>query len=129
MAVSLRWGGGHAACYVPGPMGHCPSRRALLLLGALLVGACYAPTLPLPPPVEPDVSGPTETGTYYLEGNVTPNAHVIALNERTNLSAGQQTGSDGHYGFEIAAEAGDPIVLWYVVGVDQSPPVAFDIPE
>lgn len=110
-------------------MGHRPSRRALLLLGALLAGACYAPTLPLPPPVQPDVNGPTETGTYRLEGNVTPNAHVIALNSRTNLSAGQQTGDSGHYDFEIAAEAGDAILLWYVVGVDQSPPVSFSISE
>ena len=110
-------------------MGQRPSRRALLVLGALLLGACYAPTLPLPPPVDPDIDGPSETGTYRLSGNVTSNALVIALNLRTDLSFGQQTGDDGHYDFEIQAEAGDAITFWYVAGVDQSPPVSFDIPQ
>jgi hypothetical protein len=110
-------------------MGQSPARRALLLLAALLAGSCYAPTLPLPPPVRPDISEQTETGTYRLSGSVMPNSLVVAFNTRTELAAGQQTGDDGLYDFEIAAEPGDALHFWYVVGVDQSPPITFGIPE
>jgi hypothetical protein len=105
------------------------ARRALLLLAALLVGSCYAPTLPLPPPVRPDISEQTEIGTYRLSGSVMPDALVVAFNTRTELAAGQQTGEDGAYDFEIGAEPGDAIHFWYVVGVDQSPAITFGIPE
>jgi hypothetical protein len=110
-------------------MGQSPARRALLLLAALLAGGCYAPTLPLPPPVRPDISEQTETGTYRLSGTVMPNSLVIAFNTRTELAAGQETGEDGAYDFEIEAEPADVLHLWYVVGGDKSPPITFDIPE
>ena len=102
------------------------ARRALL--GALFGIGCYAPTLPLPPPVAPDISV-TSTGDYRLKGGVLPNAQVFALDSRTLLIDGQQADGVGLYDFVLhQAEAGDSITLWYEAGTDLSPPMVFELP-
>lgn len=104
------------------------ARRALLA-GALLGVGCYAPTLPLPPPVAPDISL-TSTGDYELKGGVTPGAQVFALNARTLLIDGQQADGIGFYAFTLhQAQAGDTITLWYEAGTDLSPSTAFALPD
>jgi hypothetical protein len=102
------------------------ARRALL--AALLVVGCYSPTLPLPPPVKPDVSV-TSTGDYRLKGGVLPNAQVFALDSRTLLIDGQEADATGLYDFVLhRAQAGDSITLWYEAGTDLSPPMVFELP-
>lgn len=101
-------------------------RRALL--GALLAIGCYSPTLPLPPPLTPDISI-TSTGDYRLKGGALPNAPVFALNSRTQLIDGQQADGVGLYDFVLhQAQAGDTITLWYEAGTDLSPPAVFALP-
>lgn len=103
-------------------------RRRSLLAGLLAV-ACYSPTLPLPPPGKPEVSAVEgKPGYYRLVGRVEPHGEVFARNHRTDLNAGQQTGSSGRYDFEVAGETGDQMDLWYVVGNDTSPRVLFTLP-
>lgn len=98
------------------------------LLGALLAVGCYSPTLPLPPPVKPDVSV-TSTGDYRLKGGVLPNAQVFALDSRTLLIDGQEADHLGLYDFILhQAAAGDSITLWYEAGTDLSPPMVFELP-
>jgi hypothetical protein len=101
-------------------------RRALL--GARVGVGCYSPTLPLPPPVTPDVSV-TSTGDYRLKGGALPNAQVFALDSRTLLIDGQQADGVGLYDFVLhQAQAGDSITLWYEAGTDLSPPMVFELP-
>jgi len=104
-------------------------QRRSLLAGSLLAVACYSPTLPLPPPGEPEVIGLEGTvDRYRLIGRVEPQADVHAINVRTQLLAGQRTGSDGRYDFEVQGLQGDQMELWYVVGNDPSPRVFFLLP-
>jgi hypothetical protein len=106
------------------------SRR---LLGAALVGlavsACLSPTLPLPPPSRPTVEGPDAAGYVRLTGRVPGGSTVSALNVRTDLVAGQQTGETGRYDFQIAAAPGDEILFWYVRNNMNSPAVVLVIEE
>jgi len=102
--------------------------RRWLLLGAVAFG-CYSPTLPLPPPVKPDITL-TETGAYRLHGGALPNSQVFALNTRSQLLDGQQTGETGIYDFELHdAQVGDVIDLWYQAGTDVSPGTVFELPS
>ena len=101
-------------------------QRRSLLAGALLAVACYSPTLPLPPPGKPEVSAVVgTTDRYRLTGVVEPNGEVVALNQRTDASAGQLTGSSGRYDFEVVGTRGDSMTLWYVVGTEASPRIKF----
>jgi hypothetical protein len=108
-------------------MTHRPVRR--LLLGAVLVASCYSPTLPLPPPVKPEISM-TETGAYHLQGGVLPDAQVSALNERTKVIDGQQADHVGAYSFDLkAGQPGDVIELWYRYANDLSTAAVFELPD
>jgi len=103
-------------------------RRSLLAAG-LLLAACYAPTLPLPPPQKPEITL-TESGQFRLRGAVEPNAQIFALNERNQLIDGQQTDRSGHYDFVLReAVGGDLMQLWYQVGTDLSPTTVFSLPD
>ena len=104
-----------------------PPRR--LLLAGLLAAACYSPTLPLPPPVRPEITE-TETGAFRITGSVLPEAQVFALNERNRLIDGQEVGSDGIYSFELSLAAhGDLVQLWYLAGTELSPTTVFQLPD
>jgi hypothetical protein len=103
--------------------------RRWLLLGAVAGLGCYSPTLPLPPPVKPDISQ-TETGAYRVHGGVLPDAQVFVLNRRTKLIDGQTADTAGIYDFELHnAEAGDEMIIWYEAGTDLSPTTAFALPD
>ena len=103
--------------------------RRWLLLGAVLSAGCYSPTLPLPPPVKPEISL-TETGAYHVAGGVYPDAQVSALNARTLLIDGQQTDHVGSYSFDLKeGEPGDVIQLWYRYQNDLSSAVTFELPD
>jgi hypothetical protein len=110
------------------------SRRGVLggvvLLGLLLGTArCYSPTLPLPPPVAPDVSV-TETGAFRATGSVLGEAQVFVVNERSGAINGQWVGADGHYDFLLSnARYEDPMQIWYQLGTDLSPTTRFNLPE
>jgi uncharacterized membrane protein YgcG len=102
--------------------------RRWLLLGAVSALGCYSPTLPLPPPLKPDITL-TDAGVYRLRGGVVPNAQVFTLNTRTELIDGQQTGDSGLYDFELrSAEAGDVLDIWYQAGTDLSGSTPFALP-
>jgi hypothetical protein len=108
-------------------MARLPRRSILLLAGALAVG-CLSPTLPLPPPSKPTVEGPDEQGNVTLDGYVTGDA-VYAANPRTNEIRGQFVPGDGHYRFQIPAEVGDELDLWYSAATVTSPITVFKVPE
>jgi hypothetical protein len=107
----------------------CVGRRLFLAAAvAVALSGCLSPTLPLPPPSKPTVTGPDEKGLVTLDGNVLSGASVYAANTRTGEIRGQlYTGNDGHYTILIAAQVGDEMEVWYSVGTDQSPNIVFRI--
>jgi hypothetical protein len=97
------------------------NRRLLLsaLSGAavaLLVG-CLSPTLPLPPPDEPNQIEQAGTpGMWEIAGNCNPGAMVLIRNERTGIISGiEDPGHTGRYLLEIAAVACDPATVFEAV--------------
>jgi hypothetical protein len=105
------------------------SRRNVLALVGLALAGCLSPTLPLPPPSKPDVEGPDQQGQVTLDGFVPQsNTAVVAVNHRTGEIRGQIV-NDFHYRFQIGAEYGDLMELWYTIGDEQSPAVKFFIEE
>ena len=103
--------------------------RRWLLLGAVCALGCYSPTLPLPPPLKPEITL-TDTGAFHLHGGVLPHAQVFVVNERTQLLDGQQTNETGVYDFDLhGAQAGDVMNIWYQAGTDLSPVTPFELPS
>lgn len=103
-------------------------RLVVAVVAALALGACLSPTLPLPPPDRPDVGTPDASGMVRIQGVATPQSQVVAWNHANNLTAGQVLGSDPKYDFELRADVGDLIELWYVKGTDQSQSVVVTVP-
>jgi hypothetical protein len=92
-------------------------RRRLFVTGTLCVlGAfmgCLSPTLPLPPPSQPEVTAPDENGEVVLSGAVLPDSEALATNLRTNEIRGQFTRS-GFYEIRLPAVVGDEISVFYI---------------
>jgi hypothetical protein len=101
------------------------ARRSWLVGLALTLVGCLSPTLPLPPPSQPEVVD-QGNGMVELSGAVEPHSQVFALNNTTNQIAGQNT-ETGQYRFTIVAATNDDITLWYQNGVDTSPVIDFFI--
>lgn len=112
------------------PMVRLTRRLALMAAAAGLAAACLSPTLPLPPPSKPTVEGPDQQGMVTLSGRVQEGASVYAANMRTGDIRGQiDLDSDGDYSFQIPAQAGDELELWYTLGTEESPSIVFRIDE
>jgi hypothetical protein len=90
------------------------------------LAGCLSPTLPLPPPATPTVSGTDTDGNVRVTGYVEPESEVFVLNQATNVISGQLTPS-GMYDFKIQAKQYDPLSLWYVKDTVQSPPTDFTV--
>lgn len=94
----------------------------------MVATACLSPTLPLPPPSEPQQSALNEeTGTLRLSGVVRPTAWVYALNRVTNKGYIQITGGDGRYDLLVEASHGDSMAVWYEIAGEPSEAVYFEI--
>jgi len=105
------------------------SRRVFLgLLSFAAWTGCLSPTLPLPPPEQPEVTGPDPaTGEVRLRGSVPKKAQVFALNLRTKDIRGEIVGTDGRYDFFLPAQVGDEVSMFYRKGTDESQSLLFMI--
>lgn len=104
-------------------------RRTLLLVAALCLAGCLSPTLPLPPPGEPEVTSSEVAGMVRVEGIAKPYAEVICWNHNNDVIAGQVTRDDPSFSFLIQAEPKDNLELWFIQGDDESSSVKFSVPE
>ena len=107
-------------------MRHFARRFVLLASVSLLVAGCLSPTLPLPPPVAPEVEkiGP---GQYMLHGEIPTRGFVNFLNKRTGQGVLALT--DREYHVEISALPKDPMQVWYETDEEKSDVVPFEIPD
>jgi len=104
-------------------------RRLLLACMGLFLASCLSPTLPLPPPTQPEVSSPDAEGFVRLQGIAAPRAEVLAWNRNSGLISGQVTGENSRFDFLIRAAVDDTIELWYTKGTDESQSVVFSVPS
>ncbi|MGC4088802.1 MAG: hypothetical protein QM756_13060 [Polyangiaceae bacterium] len=93
----------------------------------LAATGCLSPTLPLPPPNQPQQSDVDESGVVHLTGAVRAESWVYALNQATNKGYIQITGTDGRYDLAVEAQRGDPMVMWYEFEREPSEPLYFEI--
>lgn len=111
-------------------------RRRAVALGmlfgiavSLFASGCLSPTLPLPPPSQPEVSAPNADGNVRISGVVQSRATVFALNQRTDQIVGEVTGHDGAYDLSMRAEVGDRISVWQSIRTKESGTVEVVVPE
>lgn len=104
---------------------------ALLALPFVLGVGCLSPTLPLPPPAEPEQMEPAATeGIWILHGSCTSGAMVLVRNERTGDIAGvEDRAHEGRYELELAAERCDRATIFEALGDDITEGTSFLIRE
>ena len=87
---------------------------AALPTGALpapLAGCSSTPTLPLPPPVV-SVGAPSAEGLVAVEGMANALAYVHVLNQASDQGKIARASALGAFRIELAASAGDTLVVW-----------------
>lgn len=105
-------------------------RQWLAGVGSALLLGCLSPTMPMPPPSRPEISGPDERGVVVLSGHVPPASMVYADNQTTGYSYGRRSDFDtGVYRLPILASVGDNISLFYRFEAEDSMATTFRIPK
>lgn len=100
---------------------------ALAALGA----ACLSPTLPLPPPEQPDNIETDETlSEWTIRGSCLVGAEVVVLDEATGRGAVYEDRSGfGHYTLVIQGSRCDIVTVRQAVGDDTSGETGFVLQE
>jgi len=92
------------------------------------MSGCLSPTLPLPPPEQPEVTGPDPaTGEVRLRGAAPRKSQIYAINLRSKDIRGEVVGDSGHYDFYLPAQVGDEVSMFYRKGTDESQSLLFMI--
>ena len=110
---------------------HICRRRVFLFATTALLASCLSPTLPLPPPAEPDSILPgSEKGVWSIRGNCSPGA-IVLIN---NLNSGTITGTEdrdhnGRYFVQVPAEECDVAEVWELIDTTVSNSTYFVIQE
>ena len=84
---------------------------------ALVIAACAAPTLPLPPPTALS-SAPDAMGNVTVTGRVNRSAYVFALDEDRGDGVIVSADASGNYSATLQAATGDTITCWQMVGTN-----------
>ena len=112
--------------------------RSVLRLGLLaaitaLAGACLSPTLPLPPPEEPDTIQPSKEGAdlWIVSGTCRPGARVIVFDDDLNTGGvNLDEDRDGRYTVELPhAKRCDFVTVSQSVGNEVSGETGFVLQE
>ncbi len=89
----------------------------------LALTACLSPTLPLPPPEEPDgvAMSSTEEGVWDIRGSSTPGAVVLIKNVSTGIIAGtEDDDGDGRYFIRVEGDLCNGAEVQELIGNDTS---------
>ena len=83
------------------------------------IGACAAPTLPLPPPAALVEGPPDAAGNVTVTGQARAGSFVGCLNERSEMGVLVRADSDtGDFSLTIAAQSDDLLTLWQFEGTE-----------
>jgi hypothetical protein len=108
------------------------SIAAFAVLAVGLSGqACVAPTLPVPPPSQPDVSEPDSSGIVTLKGkagSATPNAEVTVWNPELNEGRVSIAKPDGSWEEQIPAVSKHILWVWQTIGYERSSTIEVKVP-
>ena len=94
---------------------------------ATSVAGCLSPTLPLPPPGQPEASAVDKDGYVTLKGGANPQAAVFAYNTRTGQGGIDTADDGGQYEIRLKAQLGDDIDLWQEDTGGRSPSIRITI--
>ena len=103
-----------------------------LFLAATGLGtACLSPTLPLPPPGEPESIQPADTeGEWVVSGTCVPGALVTVFNQETGRGAVvEDIDNSGRYSLVIDGTRCDAAWIAQETGEDASPHTVFVLQE
>jgi hypothetical protein len=92
-----------------------------VLAAAAALGACNAPTIPLPPPAALVAEGPDGEGMVTVRGSVLAGAYVGVLNVRTERGVIVRADAAGAFEVRIEAAVGDTLQVWQQQGNDRGP--------
>jgi hypothetical protein len=96
---------------------------AIVLAGAAATAGCLSPTLPLPPPEQPEMSAVDGEGYVTIKGgpgSAEVGAIVFAYNERSGDGVIDTADGYGTYELRIQAVVGDRIAVWQEKGNERS---------
>lgn len=109
--------------------------RTVAVAAVAALAGCLAPTLPVPPPGQPEISGPDASGLVTLKGaseSAQPNAEVTVWNPSLNGGRGEGrvtiAGPDGAWQLTIPAASKQTLWCWQTVGFDRSSQIEIRIP-
>lgn len=87
-------------------------RGAIALVAFAVAAGCLSPTLPLPPPEEPDAMSLVDEGEWAVTGLCLEGAEVVVLNEETGRGAVfVDLDRTGVYSVVVDADECDVIVI------------------
>jgi hypothetical protein len=101
------------------------------VLGALALGGCLAPTLPVPPPSQPDITAPDADGNVTLRGRpggATGNAEITVFKPENETFVGALSKADGSWLIQIRARSKEKLWVWQTVGYDRSGHIEVEVP-
>lgn len=107
---------------------------ALVAAGAICLGACSTPTLPLPPPAALRSTPPDADGIITVEGEVLEGSYVFVLNETTERGVIVRADGTGHFVARIESvtltdpDAEDYLTIWQRRGNDIGEQVNIPVP-
>jgi hypothetical protein len=117
-------------CYILCILGRILRGALSIALAVGLIAACVAPTLPLPPPdnpnMEPVPGSPGQVKLVSGPGGAEPAAFILIESENTSLPLTERTGSaltdsKGAWSAVIYANKGDYVNISQIYGTQESP--------
>ncbi len=96
--------------------------RLSLACGVTFLAGCLSPTLPLPPPEQPDSIGlSADVGEWSVRGSCAPGAVVLVRNLETGVISGtEDKDSDGRYLVRVEANKCDSAEVFQLLDNDVS---------
>jgi hypothetical protein len=93
--------------------------------------ACLSPTLPLPPPSEPEtISADASLTLWTVRGACAPGAEIVVLNEATGRGAAfEDRDGRGRYSVELEGSRCDVVTVRQGLGTEVSAETGFVLQE